>query len=169
VTDPSPLPETPATDARAGRLVVGVGSELRRDDAAGRRVADAIAARRMDDVEVRSVHQLTPELALDIDDRRLVVFVDASVDVTELTVREIVDDVAGPAGSHHVGPPALLALAARLGHAPDRVMVVHVPVTDLGLGLELSPAASREVARAVETVIELLHPSRWCAGAGGAG
>ena len=144
-------------------LVIGVGSELRRDDAAGRRVAGAIAEHGLDDVEVCSVHQLTPELALDLDARALVVFVDAAVDVDDLVVRELPGGVGGAGGSHHMGPPELLALAACLGWAPERAVVVHIPVVDLALGTELSPATRREVERAVTAVIDLLRalpPSR---------
>jgi hypothetical protein len=68
---------TDPTAHRAPVLVVGVGSELRSDDAAGRHVATEVAAeltagtaapaparRHRDDVEVRSVHQLTPDPSL---------------------------------------------------------------------------------------------------------
>ena len=157
MTEPSLLAGSAGAGERAPLLVVGIGSELRRDDAAGRRVAEAIAAQGFDDVEVRSVHQLTPELALDLDARELVVFVDAAVDVAELVVRGLPSGAAGTSGSHHVDPPALLALAACLGWAPDRAVVVHIPVVDLDIGTQLSPATSREVERAVVAVVDLLR------------
>ena len=56
-----------AVAARAGRapvLVIGVGSELRRDDAVGRRVVERLETDGLGAVEVRSLHQLTPELAV---------------------------------------------------------------------------------------------------------
>jgi hydrogenase maturation protease len=157
VAEASLLPGASDTGGRPPLLVVGIGSELRRDDAAGRRVAEAIAGRGFDDVEVRSVHQLTPELAVDLDARELVVFVDAAVDVAELMVRELPGGVADAPGSHHVDPPALLALATCMGWAPRRAAVVHIPVIDLDLGTELSPATWKQVELAVTTVVDLLR------------
>jgi len=137
-------------------LVIGVGSQLRRDDAAGRRVAEQVAMAELPGVEVRSLQQLTPELAVDLAGRALAIFVDASVEVTELTVAEL----DGPAGSgsmsHHLDPPTLLALAERLEAGPDRAVVVHVPVQDLGLGTRLSPTTRRMVEQAVVAVTDLV-------------
>ena len=60
-------------------LVVGYGNELRGDDAAGPRVAAAVAALGLQNVRVRILHQLTPELSEEISRARAVVFADASV------------------------------------------------------------------------------------------
>jgi Ni,Fe-hydrogenase maturation factor len=61
-------------------LVIGYGNTLRRDDGVGVRVAEAVAADpRFAHVRVLAVHQLTPELALDIGSASLVIFVDADV------------------------------------------------------------------------------------------
>ena len=136
-------------------LVLGVGSELRSDDAAGRRVAEAIAEVAPADVEVRSVHQLTPELALDLAGRDQVVIVDAAVDVADVTVRRIDPATVEPAFSHHLDPTALLALAARLGAVPRALTVVSVPAHDLGLGTQLSQATAAAVIEATTQVLEL--------------
>lgn len=143
------------TDAVPAVLVLGVGSELRRDDAAGRRVAEAIAAAALVDVEVRSVHQLTPELALDLAGRDQVVIIDAAVDVTEVAVRSIDPATIEPAFSHHLDPTALLALAARLGARPRSLVVVSVPAYELEIGTQLSPATAEAVAEATTRVLEL--------------
>ncbi len=141
-------------------LVLGVGSELRSDDAAGRHVADAVGRAELADVEVVSVHQLTPELALDLAGRDRVVIVDAAVDVTEVTVTDI-EPVAGEQPfSHHLGPGTLLALAGQLDTAPSSVVVVSVPVHDLALGTELSTATAAAVETATARVLELLAAAR---------
>ncbi len=143
--------------SRAPVLVIGVGSELRRDDAAGRRVAERVSARELPDVEAMSLMQLMPELAADLVGRTLVVFVDASVEVEEVTVVEVHGSAADAAFSHHLDPPTLLALAERLGSPPAAALTVHVPATDLGLGTRLSPAAGRAVERAVDIVGDLVR------------
>jgi hydrogenase maturation protease len=136
-------------------LVIGVGSELRTDDAVGRRVVDQVAARRLDGVETRSLHQLTPELSADLGGRELVVFVDAGVDVAAPTVRPLATGLHPPVATHHLDPTTLLALAARLGWAPRAAVSVRVPVRDLAFGTRLS-GPTREVAGQVaETVVAL--------------
>jgi hydrogenase maturation protease len=142
----------------AGRppvLVVGVGSELRCDDAVGRHVVARIADRGLAGVEVLGVHQLAPELAADLDGRALVVFVDAAVDVGTVTVRPV-SAASASASSHHLDPAGLLRLAEVLGWAPRQALAVHVPVHDLRLGTELSPRGRAAAARAVEVVVRLV-------------
>jgi hydrogenase maturation protease len=139
-------------------LVIGIGSELRRDDGAGRHVADTIARVAPPGVETRSVHQLTPELAVELVGRRLVLIVDAAVDVADVTVRPVVraGDADGGTGamSHHLDPVALIGLAALFGPRPEEVVVVSVPVRDLGLGTGLSLPTLEAADRAALDVLE---------------
>jgi hydrogenase maturation protease len=136
-------------------LVIGVGSELRTDDAAGRRVADAVERLAPAGVEVRSVHQLTPELAVELAGRELVVVVDADVDVEAVSCRTVTGsgEQTG-AMTHHLDPGALLGLASLFGPPPGQVTLVSVPVHDLGLGTELSAATAAAAELAVVEVLE---------------
>ena len=150
-----------AVAARAGRapvLVIGVGSELRRDDAVGRRVVERLETDGLGAVEVRSLHQLTPELAVEISGRRQVVFVDASVEVSEVTVVPLEPQVAATSLSHHLDPASLLALTARIGEPPQQAVAVHVPARDLGLGTRPSPEGRRAIAQALVVVQDLVAP-----------
>jgi hydrogenase maturation protease len=142
-----------ATDA----LVVGYGSDLRGDDAAGRLVADSVAARMLNGVAVRSMPQLTPELALDIAGTTVVVFVDASVADDTVTVREL--DVAAPASSvvtHHSTPASILSMVPSVGQVPERAYVVSIPAANLDLGTNLSEATARAVEEAVAVVVGMV-------------
>lgn len=141
-------------------LVIGVGSLLRTDDAVGRVVAERLEALDLDDVEVLSVHQLTPELAPGFDRRRLVVIVDAAVDVPELTVSPIAIDGSGELMTHHLGPAGLLSFAAKLGWRPQRAVAVRIPVRDLEVGTELSEEGSVLVQQALTEVRALLSVER---------
>jgi hydrogenase maturation protease len=134
-------------------LVIGVGSELRSDDAAGRRVAEAVGERALSGVEVRSVHQLTPELAAELVGRRLVVVVDADVGVADVSVRAVAPDGGTGVMTHHLDPAALLTLASWLGAPPLEVVVVSVPTHELGLGTELSEPTRAAVTIAVDVVV----------------
>ena len=148
-----------------GVLVVGVGSDLRRDDAAGRHVAEEIEALSLGGVAVRVVTQLVPELVEPISESDLVVFVDASVAVGEVTAGPVAP-LAGSGQSHHSSPGALLALAERLGSSVPAAFLVEVPARDLSLGEGLSEETAAAVPEAVEAVAALITagPARSRAG-----
>lgn len=154
---------------RFGRaLVIGYGNTLRRDDGVGVRVTEMLAEDpRFGGVDVAAVHQLTPELALDIGDCAVVVFIDADTagEPGEITVREVAisaprsdaDARAEPgASTHHVGAGELLALAEQLiGHRPAG-FAVGIGVADLELGEGLSPVVEASLHEVVDTVARLV-------------
>ncbi len=140
----------------AGALVIGVGSDLRRDDAVGRHVAAVVEALAPHDVTVVVSTQLVPELVEPIGSADRVVFVDASVSVPDVTVTPVepLDDTAH---SHHATPGGLLALAGRLGLAVPPATLVEVPAGDLSLGEGLSSETAAFVERAVTEVLALVR------------
>jgi hydrogenase maturation protease len=149
----------------AGVLVVGYGNPLRTDDGVGWHVADRLAldprldGALLDGTTVLRLHQLTPELALDVSAASLVVLVDASHGPPAGTVAVAQVERAGDAGttwSHHLGPPSLIALAHELyGRAPD-VFVVSCGVTSLEIGDTLSPEVEVALPNVVDAVVELI-------------
>jgi hydrogenase maturation protease len=140
-------------------LVIGYGSTLRGDDGVGPRVAEEIERRAWPGVATLPCHQLTPELADPISAARAVVFVDASLDEGIAGVR--LDPVA-PAPAHQVmvhtaSPATLLHLAQSVfGRCPP-AWLVSIPVSDMGIGEELSPLAQRGLAEAVGQIAALLQ------------
>jgi hydrogenase maturation protease len=146
-------------------LVIGYGSTLRRDDGVGVRAAEILADdARLAGADVLAVHQLTPELALDIGAASLVVLIDAdvtaqpgSVSMRRLSTVHVVTGTPEPgASSHHVGAAELMALARELtGHAPEGVAVA-VGVEDLGMGDGLSPAVEAALPDIVDLVAGLV-------------
>jgi hydrogenase maturation protease len=141
-------------------LVIGYGNVLRSDDGVGWHVADRLA----DDPRVLGstllhVHQLTPELALDVSRASLVVLVDAQhgPDPGAFVVDRVtaVDDTA-TTWSHHLDPSSLVGLAVELyGSAPD-VYTVGVGVASLEAGDELSPAVRSALPGIVDAVADLI-------------
>lgn len=138
-------------------LVVGYGNDLRADDGAGRRVADAVEAKGLPGVTVRSQSQLTPELALEAAGRDLVVFVDADIEADELTHRAIEPGEGGGVMTHHGNPASLLALVPTVGEPPRAAIVVSIPASNLGMGFELSPRTAAAVEEAVELVVAIVE------------
>ena len=122
---------------------------------------------RLAGVEVLAVHQLTPELAVDMSRASLVILIDASVDDPPgaITVRPVTDDgdvtrgAAGPS-SHHVGPGELLAVARVLyGHAPV-ALTVSVGIAHMGAGESLSPDVAAVLPAAADAVVDLVATHR---------
>jgi hydrogenase maturation protease len=149
-------------------LVIGYGNTLRRDDGVGVRVVDLLRADpRFADVDLLTVHQLAPELALDAGAASFVIFVDADVTadpgairVQPLTSTADAATAEPGASSHHVGAPDLLALARELTGAAPEAVAVGIGAGDLGLGEELSPTVEAALPAAVEIVAELTRRPR---------
>ena len=150
-----------AARPRGRALVIGYGNALRSDDGFGWHVAGRLAADpRAIGLTVLRRHQLTPELAVEISEASLVVFVDARRGAAgELAVDAVEAGPgaeAGPSLSHHVGPASLIALARELyGRAPSAVAVAAGMASD-GAGEELSPAVAAVVPEAVERILQLV-------------
>jgi hydrogenase maturation protease len=154
----------------AGVLVVGYGNSLRSDDGVGHAVADRLAADpRLRGAEVRTQHQLTPELALDASRASLLVLIDAADDVPpgDVAIRDLApgsrggnagvragrSGEGGPPFTHNVDPVSVVTLAAELWGSAPRTVLVGIGPSSLELGDRLTPVASAAVPVAVETVV----------------
>ena len=123
-------------------LVIGYGNTLRRDDGVGPKLADAVAALALPGVQALVRPQLTPELAEPISQARLVVFVDAAVDLPrEVRFRKLTPAESCQIMAHAADPSTMLALARDVfGRAPEAWWLT-IPVEDLDFGEELSAQA----------------------------
>ncbi len=147
---------------RAGTiLVIGYGNDLRGDDAAGRRLAAQIEAWTLPGVEVRALHQLTPELAEPLAAAERAIFLDAhpTSSGTDVRVQSLQSATPTAALAHTCDPRGLLALAqTAYGRAPAAWWVT-IPASDFSFGASLSPLTERGMADALVTVRHLLAPS----------
>ena len=137
-------------------LVIGYGSSLRGDDAAGPLAARRLASMGYDAIEA---HQLTPELAERVAAARTVIFLDAHAELPPGEVSTIslsATLAAAPPLEHHASPAGLLEVArAAYGVAP-RAWMVGMGGETFDLGESLSPAAEKAVARAVKEAIRCM-------------
>jgi hydrogenase maturation protease len=147
-----------------GVLVVGYGNVLRADDGVGWAVAGRVAGdKRLRGADVRAVHQLTPDLALDVSRASLVVLVDATTEgeAGSVAVRRLHDAVeAGSTWSHHLEPASVVALARELWGVAPPVFVVSVGAASLDTGDRLSPAVEAALPRAVDAVAAIVAEHR---------
>jgi hydrogenase maturation protease len=127
-------------------LVIGYGSALHSDDAAGQRVAQGVARWHFPHVRAIAATQLTPELAEPIARAEAVIFVDAALERREgnepqrcfdLSRVHATDD-ARVAEMHDADPRALLALTRLLHGEHPPAWRITIPGTNFDLGEQLS-------------------------------
>ena len=143
-------------------LIIAYGNNLREDDGAGLLLAERLATvwqSRGKLVHCIVVHQLVPELAVDIagDGVSAVVFVDTRVytlpDNQHVQVARV--EPAGeqaPSMGHHFQPGVLLAYAAMLSTADllPPAWLVTVPGVAFGYGQQISEAAQAAIETAFD-------------------
>ena len=149
----------------AGRhawLVIGCGSDLRRDDALGRLVAERLEEVDLPDVRVLSVHQLGPKLIEDMQQAEACLVIDAYParpgEGLCLERVEAGEEEAPEAGAfrHVVSPAGLLPLCRSLYGRCPALWVLGLPAFDLGLGEGLGPGGCDLLEEAVRTATGLL-------------
>lgn len=144
-----------------GALVIGYGNGLRSDDGVGRTVAEQLAMDpRLAGATVLSVHQLTPELAVDISRASVVVLIDATLgrqpgDIT--TGRLASGEVPSGSFSHHLDAASLVALATRLFGGDPTVHLVTIAGGSMDVGDQLTPEVAAAVPTAAARVIDLIQ------------
>jgi hydrogenase maturation protease len=135
------------------RLVIGYGNTLRGDDGAGWRVAAALEALALPQLEVAAVHQLTPELAARMASADAVVFVDACNGAVRQPLALEPLQAAAPLApfSHQLSPRALLQLSEQLyGRRPPAwQLLIPAQAWAYRDGLSAGAAAAMEDAMAL--------------------
>lgn len=156
MTAPSRNDAVGASLAKSSVLVIGWGNDLLGDDAVGRLVAQEIEARHWPGVEVVDVHQLTPELSVQLRQTECVIFVDACMDMDQETVhlRKLsLDADADPlASAHGATPEGLLSLADALYGARTEAWLIGVPARVFEPDRPLSELARAGFNAAVDAI-----------------
>ena len=137
-------------------LVVAVGNRLRADDGVAHRVADLLEP--SPGVTLRRVHQLAPEIAAELQDADLVIFLDADPE-TDVPSMERVGRSAETAGSlsHSMSPETLVAIASRIYGFGGEAWICRLYARDFSLSTEVSPEARSHAAEAARLVQKLLE------------
>jgi hydrogenase maturation protease len=144
----------------SGVLVVGYGNPLRGDDGLGPGAAALLADDpRLRGAQVLARHQLTPELASDFAEARLVILIDVNVvdRAGVVSVRRL-DETPSPesGSSHHTSPMDLAGLARELWGASPAVFIVSVGAASLEVGEGLSAPVQKSLPAVVEAVVAIM-------------
>ena len=139
-------------------VVIGIGNELRGDDAVGAQAVARLSKR--DDLRTMSVHQLVPELAEAIHGVDRVLFVDARLGSAASGGRDRGETIAldrVEPGSHHglghaCSPGALLGWTkVAFGEAPE-AWLLSIPGTAFEVGESISPQTAALLPEAVDRI-----------------
>ena len=150
-------------EERAPKLFVGIGNVLQGDDGVGVRAAEIMEKLPLPaDVEVYECGTALPDLARLIEDREVVVVVDAiDADAEPGTVFRLKPEQlarqAAPISLHELDLSHALDEARLLGRAPKRVYVVAVQVADLSRALTLSLPVEGALLRALGVAVHELE------------
>ena len=136
-------------------LVIGYGSPLRGDDAAGFIVASELEAAAPADVDCRAIHQLTPDLAAICARADDVVFIDAypARSGDALRIVPLSADPTASTSTHGCSPASVLALSRQLYGCTPRATLLAIPACGFELGAppsDTARTAMREAIRYVE-------------------
>ena len=135
----------------APTLVFGWGNPSRGDDALGPLLIDRIAALQLPGVECLTDFQLQVEHALDLENRRRILFIDASIDATApfaVTVLEPARDASFT--THAMTPEAVMHVYVELhDEAPPPCTLLAIRGERFELGEAVSPAAANHLDAAL--------------------
>ena len=140
-------------------LVVGYGNSLRGDDGIGRKLAQTIAEWQLPGVRSLDLHQLTPELAAELAQVALAIFIDAysAKNNDPVTFQVIKPSASINLPSHFSSPQALLSLTQTVyGHCPQAWWVM-VPGVNFSLSDRFSPLAKQQSEQALREIESLLE------------
>ncbi len=141
-------------------MVIGYGNELRSDDGVGKKIANTIDSWNLSNVKSFAVHQITPELAAELADVNLAIFVDATIHENMVVESLSVTDNHYHSIGHFGDPRSLLALTKILYHQSPVAWLVTVPGENFELGDRLSLTAEKGMAIAIDKIIQILNISK---------
>jgi hydrogenase maturation protease len=139
-------------------LVIGYGNSLRGDDGIGVQVAQIVADWHLPKVRSLSLHQLTPELAAELAQVDLAIFVDAyqGADLDVVKIHPLKPSSSIHLKSHFSDPGASLSLTQALfGKCPQAWWVI-VPGISFELSDHLSPLAKQGIKQASQQIRSLV-------------
>jgi hydrogenase maturation protease len=138
-------------------LIIGSGNNLRSDDGVGRYLAEIIDQQQLPLVKTLSVHQLTPELVLEITESKAVIFIDATASLTdEITLQSLEPSQDKTRLGHTSNPEQLLSLCKNLYHTSPSAWLLTIPTNHFEFGETFSDLTQTAIAPALLILTQLI-------------
>jgi hydrogenase maturation protease len=148
------------------RLMVGLGNELRGDDAAGLLLARAVRERAPDGIDVVELGGEPLDLIEAWEGAGTALVADAVCSGGEPGELRVIDAAAGPlpaafgsASTHALGLAEAVELGRALGRLPSRLLVLGIEAADFEPGAAPSVAVLAAIEPAAECVLRWLRGS----------
>jgi hydrogenase maturation protease len=148
----------PAPDTHSA-WIIGYGNRHRKDDGIGPYVVEQVSADLGPGcgIGLRSLHQLDPVLAEDLQGAKAILFVDATVEPLErgfTWIRVKPEQGLSPCDTHHLRPEGLAGLLESLYQRSPAMWLVSVEGKDFGFGEGLSFDAREKADRASSEIVQ---------------
>jgi hydrogenase maturation protease len=145
-------------------LIIGYGNNLRSDDGVGRYLAEIIDQQQLPLVKTLSVHQLTPELVLEITESQSVIFIDAITQCRyaiasltgEITLQSLEASQDKTRLGHTSNPEQLLSLCQNLYNKLPPAWLLTIPTTNFEFGETFSDLTQNAIAPALVILTQLI-------------
>lgn len=138
-------------------LIIGYGNNLRSDDGVGRYLAEIIDQQELPFVKTLSVHQLTPELVLEITEAQAVIFIDAIASLTdEITLQSLDPSQDKTRLGHTSNPEQLLSLCKNLYHKCPSAWLLTIPTNNFEFGEMFSDLTQNAISPALVILTQLI-------------
>jgi hydrogenase maturation protease len=139
--------------------IIGYGNRHRRDDGIGPYVIERLSSDLGEEkgIVLRSLHQLDPVLAEEVQCAEVLILVDATVEPLERGLRwtriQSKQDFS-PCDTHHLRPEGLAGLLDSLYQRSPAMWVVSVQGDDFGFGEGLSVQALEKAKKASSEIVQ---------------
>ncbi len=139
-------------------LIIGYGNNLRSDDGVGRYLAEMIDQQQLPLVKTLSVHQLTPELVLEITESKAVIFIDAMIAFPpfEISLQSLEATQDKTRLGHTSNPEQLLSLCKNLYHKFPSAWLLTIPTHNFEFGETFSALTQNAIAPALIILTQLI-------------
>ncbi|MEA5509974.1 hydrogenase maturation protease [Crocosphaera sp. UHCC 0190] len=142
-------------------LVIGYGNTLRSDDGAGQKIAEIVANWNFKNVISLPLHQLSPELAENISQADLVIFIDVQETTNQEEEKPQIKQLKlnnnhTNFNPHHSNPWNLLALTKALYQKEPLVYWILIPANNFNFGEDFSSMTKNAINLALEEIKKIL-------------
>jgi hydrogenase maturation protease len=139
-------------------LLIGYGNQTRSDDGVGWYVASEVKKKLPAKTDVLKLNQLTLELAEDIKDRELVIFVDARVNDGEewLRIEDVEPNYKLGLTAHYLTPETLLAICEGLYNKVPKGKLFSIKGLNFDFGEELSEQTKNAAEQAIKQILQTI-------------
>jgi hydrogenase maturation protease len=141
-------------------LIIGYGNTLRGDDGAGQRVAERVSDWNLTNARSLCLHQLTPEVAAEIAEAEVVIFVDALTPteetITQVQITQLEAEETPSQWAHFQDPRSLLLLTQKLYGKTPIAYQVGIPAENFAFGESLSTTTEAAVEQALAEIHKLI-------------